>query len=132
MNNVSTYTRKKRYIYSEFKKLKKKFPTGKYECELILKRNLGDYYGFCESPYCDTDTGNTISISISLKGQDVNDLFNTLLHEYAHALVFVKHANSKADDRIAKILGHTDEWGQVYAQLYREFNKGSEMGVKVR
>ena len=73
----------------------------------------GGYYGSTER------IGRKIIIRIACRsGIRRNDLFQSILHEFAHA-VSMRH--DKIEDGRLSHGAHDDEWGLAYGKIYRRF-----------
>ena len=90
-----------------------------YPTNLILRgdkdRDSRKFEGWVEL------NGRSLDISINMRYPKYV-LIDTLLHEMAHACTWV---NKRMEPHVHE---HSDEWGLVYARIYRAFNDDGGFG----
>lgn len=82
---------------------------------LVMRSRIADEFGECALD------GNVFTITVNLRVREawspngravtVNEASDTLVHEWAHALVWDRQPEASE--------GHDGEWGRAYAKAYR-------------
>jgi len=99
-------------IKDYLKEFKKRIPLNNHFVKFAFK-NIKDS-GLCYGPYTQKKTGRKYVYIVINKKLNFSEQLDTLIHEYAHAMVIDKGIN--ADNELKH---HGPVWGACYSKVYR-------------
>lgn len=108
----------KKTVRKYLKEIKKLIPLENYYLKLSFKKIKDD--GVCYGPYIDKKTKKKIIYIVINESLNYTLLLDTLIHEYAHALVIDKGYDERM---ITEQQQHGEIWGKCYSKVYRAWLK---------